>query len=166
MNTSNTSITQEVNSFNNLENINTVSVSNTLSFSNNYITPNPNIEILSITQSTNQVEATITNNISYNNLEVISKYTPSNITFTDINSQGMIGAKGDKGDSLDFIWEDTRLGVKRETESSFSFSELKGSKGDNLTFNTLTDQQKLELRGDVGSTETNYVNIFLDSLLN
>ena len=35
-----------------------------------------------------------------------------------------------------------------------------GPKGDPLEFNTLTEQQKLELRGDVGTTSTNYTNIF------
>ncbi len=36
----------------------------------------------------------------------------------------------------------------------------KGPKGDPLEFDTLTEQQKLELRGDVGNTSTNYTNIF------
>ena len=42
----------------------------------------------------------------------------------------------------------------------------KGDIGDPLTFDELTEAQKLELRGDVGDTSTNYTNIFLNSLLN
>ena len=98
--------------------------------------------------------------------------TPSNeITFTDVGVQGMKGAKGDVGENgingigLNYSWSTTNLGIKREDENSFVFVDLKGSKGDNLTFDTLTVEQKEELRGDVGSTETNYVNIFLNSLL-
>lgn len=36
----------------------------------------------------------------------------------------------------------------------------KGDKGDMLEFSTLSPAQKEELRGDVGSTSTNYTNIF------
>lgn len=42
---------------------------------------------------------------------------------------------------------------------------LKGDKGDTLEFQALTEQQKIELRGDVGDTSVNYTNLFLDSLL-
>ena len=41
-----------------------------------------------------------------------------------------------------------------------------GDIGDPLTFELLTEQQKLELRGDVGSTSVNYTNLFYSSLLN
>ena len=40
-----------------------------------------------------------------------------------------------------------------------------GPQGDNLDFNDLTEQQKIELRADVGDTNINYTNIFLASLL-
>ena len=50
--------------------------------------------------------------------------------------QGVIGLKGDKGDV-----------------------------GDTLEFNALTEEQKLELRGDVGNTSTNYTNLFNSVLL-
>lgn len=53
--------------------------------------------------------------------------------------QGVIGLKGDKGD--------------------------KGDVGDTLEFQALTEEQKLELRGDVGSTSTNYTNLFNSVLL-
>ena len=42
----------------------------------------------------------------------------------------------------------------------------KGDVGDTLEFQALTEQQKIELRGDVGDTSTNYSNIFFNSLLN
>ena len=50
--------------------------------------------------------------------------------------QGVIGLKGDKGDV-----------------------------GDTLEFQALTEQQKIELRGDVGNTSTNYTNLFNSVLL-
>ena len=58
------------------------------------------------------------------------------IEVTTLGTQGMVGAKGEKGD-----------------------------KGENLEFALLTEQQKIELRGDVGDTSVNYTNLFLDSLL-
>lgn len=61
------------------------------------------------------------------------------IEVTTLGTQGMVGAKGEKGD--------------------------KGDIGTSLEFNLLTEQQKLELRGDVGDTSVNYANIFYDSLL-
>ena len=61
------------------------------------------------------------------------------IEFTTLGTQGMVGAKGEKGD--------------------------KGDAGTSLEFSLLTEQQKLELRGDVGDTSINYTNIFYDSLL-
>lgn len=62
------------------------------------------------------------------------------IEVTTLGTQGMVGAKGEKGD--------------------------KGDNGTSLEFDLLTEQQKLELRGDVGDTSVNYTNLFLDSLLN
>ena len=41
----------------------------------------------------------------------------------------------------------------------------KGDKGDTLEFQALTEQQKIELRGDVGNTSTNYTNLFNSVLL-
>lgn len=41
----------------------------------------------------------------------------------------------------------------------------KGDKGDTLEFQALTEQQKIELRGDVGDTSTNYTNLFNSVLL-
>ena len=61
------------------------------------------------------------------------------IEVTTLGTQGMVGARGEKGD--------------------------KGDTGTSLEFDLLTEQQKLELRGDVGDTSVNYTNLFLDSLL-
>ena len=61
------------------------------------------------------------------------------IEVTTLGTQGMVGAKGEKGD--------------------------KGDTGTSLEFDLLTEQQKIELRGDVGDTSVNYTNLFLDSLL-
>ena len=73
-------------------------------------------------------------------VDIINIATESTtIQFTTLGTQGMVGAKGEKGD--------------------------KGDIGNPLEFNLLTEQQKIELRGDVGDTSVNYTNLFLDSLL-
>ena len=64
---------------------------------------------------------------------------PVNLEFVQLGVQGVKGATGATGD--------------------------KGDIGDPLVFEELTEAQKLELRGDVGNTSTNYTNIFLNSLL-
>lgn len=61
------------------------------------------------------------------------------LSFTDVGVQGIPGARGPEGPE--------------------------GPVGQPLTFDTLTEQQKLELRGDVGNTSTNFVNLFYDSLI-
>ena len=71
------------------------------------------------------------------NVDIINILTESTlIEFTTLGTQGMVGAKGEKGDI-----------------------------GNPLEFDLLTEQQKLELRGDVGDTSVNYANLFYDSLL-
>ena len=46
------------------------------------------------------------------------------------------GDKGDKGDlgntgeSLEFLWDGTSLGIKRDAETSYTFKDLKGEKGE------------------------------------
>lgn len=61
------------------------------------------------------------------------------LKITDLGKQGLPGAQGIVGP--------------------------KGDIGDPLTFELLTEQQKLELRGDVGNTSTNYTNLFNNVLL-
>ena len=74
------------------------------------------------------------------NVDIINILTESTlIEVTTLGTQGMVGAKGEKGD--------------------------KGDNGTSLEFDLLTEQQKMELRGDVGDTSVNYTNLFLDSLL-
>ena len=74
------------------------------------------------------------------NVDIINILTEfTTIEFTTLGTQGMVGARGEKGD--------------------------KGDAGTSLEFSLLTEQQKLELRGDVGDTSVNYANIFYDSLL-
>ena len=73
-------------------------------------------------------------------VDIINITTKSTlIEVTTLGTQGMVGARGEKGD--------------------------KGDAGTSLEFSLLTEQQKLELRGDVGDTSVNYTNIFYDSLL-
>lgn len=87
------------------------------------------------------------------------------LSFTDVGTQGMPGARGQRGIGIEYVWQDTKLGIKTDEEPSYNFVELKGSTGNNLVFDDLTEQQKLELRGDVGNTSTNFVNLFYDSLM-
>ena len=61
------------------------------------------------------------------------------INITDLGKQGIPGAQGIQGP--------------------------KGDIGDPLEFDDLTEQQKIELRGDVGNTSTNYTNLFNSVLL-
>ena len=63
----------------------------------------------------------------------------TNAVSIDVGSQGPQGVTGLKGD--------------------------KGDVGDTLEFQALTEQQKIELRGDVGNTSTNYTNLFNSVLL-
>lgn len=78
---------------------------------------------------------------------------------------GFQGPPGPTGVGIELDWNGTSLGVKREDIADFEYVELKGQKGDSLVFDALTEQQKIELRGDVGDTSINLTNIFLSSLL-
>ena len=69
----------------------------------------------------------------------------------DIGKQGLPGAQGDIG--------------KQGLPGAQGIVGPKGDIGDPLTFELLTEQQKLELRGDVGNTSTNYTNLFNSVLL-
>jgi hypothetical protein len=111
---------------------------------------NINTEITPSNTINTEVVITPTDNLIVQPNEIITiDISPSNIinteiiappaidlTFTDIGVQGLRGVPGVPGD-----------------------------KGENLQFDNLTEQQKMELRGDVGPTSTNYTNIFYDSLL-
>lgn len=43
---------------------------------------------------------------------------------------GTPGQKGDQGYSLDYRWDGSRLGVKREDQSAYSYQDLRGPKGE------------------------------------
>ena len=68
---------------------------------------------------------------------VVPEFT--NAVSIDVGLQGPQGVTGLKGD--------------------------KGDVGDTLEFQALTEQQKIELRGDVGNTSTYYTNLFNSVLL-
>ena len=87
--------------------------------------------------TTLQPDNTLVTFIQNDIINITTEFTT--IEVTTLGTQGMVGAKGEKGD--------------------------KGDNGTSLEFDLLTEQQKLELRGDVGDTSVNYTNLFLDSLL-
>ena len=88
--------------------------------------------------TTLQPDNTLVTFIQNDIINITTEFTT--IEFTTLGTQGMVGARGEKGD--------------------------KGDTGASFEFNLLTEQQKIELRGDVGDTSVNYTNLFLDSLLN
>ena len=55
------------------------------------------------------------------------------IVFSDGNSieinDGLTGADGENGKSLEFIWDGTRLGIRIEGETNYQYSDLKGNDG-------------------------------------
>ncbi len=65
--------------------------------------------------------------------------TQPQLEFTAIGVQGLVGAQGVQG--------------------------IKGDTGQPLSFDLLTEEQKIALRGDVGNTSTNYTNLFNSVIL-
>ena len=96
------------------------------------------VETSSINIDVTSGEAQITIVADSNNISIVQEESTT-INFIDVGLQGIPGAQGIQGP--------------------------KGDVGDTLEFNALTEQQKLELRGDVGNTSTNFVNMFYDSLM-
>ena len=96
------------------------------------------VETASVNIDLTSGEAQITIVADSNNISVVQEESTT-INFIDIGLQGMQGAQGIQG--------------------------LKGDIGEPLEFELLTEQQKLELRGDVGDTSTNYTNLFNSVLL-
>lgn len=94
------------------------------------------------------------------NIDITSPY-PVDISIMDIGIQGMRGAQGQRGNSLLFDWNNTSLGIKKEDDISYTYTELRGGK---LLYSDLTQNDKTDLLQDVGNTTTNYVNIFYTSL--
>ena len=96
------------------------------------------VETSSINIDVTSGDAQITIVADNNNISIVQEESTT-INFIDVGLQGMQGAQGIQG--------------------------LKGDIGEPLEFELLTEQQKLELRGDVGDTSTNYTNLFNSVLL-
>ena len=96
------------------------------------------VETASVNIDLTSGEAQITIVADSNNISVVQEESTT-IGFIDVGLQGMPGGQGIPGP--------------------------KGDIGEPLEFELLTEQQKLELRGDVGNTSTNFVNVFYDSLM-
>ena len=93
------------------------------------------VETSSVNIDLTSGEAQITIVADNNNISIVQEESTT-INFIDVGLQGMPGAQGEEGPI-----------------------------GPSLEFNALTEQQKLELRGDVGNTSTNYTNLFNSVLL-
>ncbi|RXZ71404.1 tail fiber domain-containing protein, partial [Fusobacterium necrophorum] len=72
--------------------------------------------------------------------------------------QGTPGAKGEDGKGLEFTWDGTRLGVRREGTWSYSYKDLKGESGSGGSIDTsnlakldksTTFQRNLTVKGDI-----------------
>ena len=96
------------------------------------------VETASVNIDLTSGEAQITIVADSNNISIVQEESTT-INFIDVGLQGIPGAQGPIG--------------------------LKGDIGEPLEFELLTEQQKLELRGDVGNTSTNYTNLFNSVLL-
>jgi len=157
-----TDISQEINNYIIEDSISYIEVLDNTNNINIEITPSIISNIIEVNQIDSVLEVNIQNTISENIISITPDLSPSQLLITDIGVQGL---KGAKGDSIQYSWSDTKLGIKQETETEFIYVELKGAKGDSLKYEELTPTQKQELIGDVGSTSTNYTNIFYASLL-
>ena len=96
------------------------------------------VETASVNIDLTSGDAQITIVADSNNISIVQEESTT-INFIDVGLQGIPGAQGIQGP--------------------------KGDIGDPLEFELLTEQQKLELRGDVGNTSTNYTNLFNSVLL-
>ena len=66
----------------------------------------------------------------------------------DLLATGIKGEKGDKGTGLEFDWDNTKLGVKREDETEYQYVDLKGDAGSIEDIDKILDKKTI-----------NYVNI-------
>lgn len=70
---------------------------------------------------------TIVKNLTYDNLSKKITYKMNN----ENKEIDLPSLKGKDGISLDFNWDGTKLGIKKSTENSYTYVELKGSQGTN-----------------------------------
>lgn len=100
--------------------------------------------------------------------KVQSEYTPTE-QLNDLLAKGIKGDKGDTGESLEYNWDGTALGVKLESESDFTYRELKGEPGDVSTEQleeTLTNYPTLEYLEEVKTDlENEIANIHIPTSL-
>lgn len=82
--------------------------------------------------------------------KVQSEYTPTE-QLNDLLAKGIKGDKGDTGESLEYNWDGTALGVKLESESDFTYRELKGEAGDVSTeqLEQAIQEAKTELENEI-----------------
>lgn len=70
---------------------------------------------------------TIVKNLTYDNLSKKITYKMNN----ENKEIDLPSLKGKDGISLDFNWDGTKLGIKKSTENSYTYVELRGSQGTN-----------------------------------
>ena len=64
-------------------------------------------------------------------------------------ARGPKGVKGDTGIGLEYDWDDTNLGVKKEDEVDFEYVNLKGEKGDPFVYEDFTQEQISDLKSNL-----------------
>ena len=100
--------------------------------------------------------------------KVQSEYTPTE-QLNDLLAKGIKGDKGDTGEGLEYNWDGTALGVKLESESDFTYRDLKGEPGDVSTEQleeALTDYPTLEYLEEVkADLENEIANINIPTSL-
>lgn len=85
--------------------------------------------------------------------------TTKTVTVQVPSIQGPKGDKGDQGFSLEFLWDGTSLGVKREDQDQYTFVNLKGDKGDTgLGLEYSWDGTSLGVRVE-GDSQYTFVNL-------
>lgn len=79
-----------------------------------------------------------------------------------VGPTGLTGPIGPVGVGLEYDWDSTQLGIKREDEGTYEYVDLRGA---SLVFNDLTTAEKQEITEGVVPVDANYTNTFLAALL-